>query len=99
MRVLLKTPFQEMLAVGWDGMDGLDGIVVTRTRTVKRGGFALLSTDRRDQGYVTEQPPGEDKTVSKLWPRTCCGYRVVERTFCCPTCRCRFYSVWLGKGV
>lgn len=45
------------------------------------------------------QAPGEDKSISKLWPRTCCGYRAVGRTFCCPTCRCRFYSIWLGKGV
>lgn len=41
MRVLLEMPFQEMLSVGWDGSDE---IVVTRTKTVKQGGFGLLST-------------------------------------------------------
>lgn len=41
MRVLLKEPFQEMLSVG---SDRSDEIAVARTRTVKWGGFALLST-------------------------------------------------------
>lgn len=46
MRVLLKTPFQEMLLAGCDGSDEI---------TVGLGGcFAQRSTDRHDKCYVRE---------------------------------------------
>ena len=91
-----------------DAIGGADGSDVSDEIAVGVGGcFAQCSMDRRDQGYVTEhsratrgeQPPGKDKGVSKLWPRACRGYRAMGSTFCCPTCRCRFYVIWMRKGA
>jgi len=80
---------------------------LTQSRSGSGGCFAQHGTDRCDQGCVMErsrpargeQPPGEGKGISKLWPRPCCGYRAKGSTFRCPTCRCRVYSSWVRKGV